>query len=191
MKRKPPEERRARMEFYNTLTDKQLAQLPDSELEFLSVSASLRLPSDRQKILQRKMEAKLRKLRVVRREWKLEIETVIKSLSDGDLDLHRAEIEMYLATGISVDKLRDMHGPEFIAYAKAELKRRQPKPDQDTARKSRGLQLWNDGHKWSDVAEQLDGTPEYWRSVQQEIRRYATAKKLFIREGTPGAKRLT
>lgn len=62
---------------------------------------------------------------------------------------------------------------------------------EESARKRRGLQLWNDGDKWTDVAEQLDGTPEFWRSVQQEIRRFAKSNNLPIRTGKSGAKRLS
>jgi hypothetical protein len=66
------------------------------------------------------------------------------------------------------------------------------KPDTaEDARKRRALELWNSGASWADVAEAVDGTPEFWKAVQAEVRRYAQANNLPMRKGSPGAKRLT
>jgi len=87
--------------------------------------------------------------------------------------------------------------PEAIAAARVELRlialgESVAKPDTaEDARKRRALELWNRGDKWTDVAEAVDGTPEFWRPLQQEIRRFAAANNLPMRKGSPGAKRLT
>jgi hypothetical protein len=96
--------------------------------------------------------------------------------------------------------LLDAHGDSVYAAikaARAELRAieltegiRKP-PSAEEAKKQRALELWNNGMKWTDVAEAVDGTPEYWRPLQQEIRRFAAANNLPMRKGTPGAKRLT
>lgn len=63
--------------------------------------------------------------------------------------------------------------------------------DADIQRKQLGLKLWNEGLAWAVVAEKLDGTPENWKAVKEEIRRFARNNKLEIRLGKPGAKRQT
>ncbi len=57
--------------------------------------------------------------------------------------------------------------------------------DTETARKRRGLQLWNDGKMtWADIAEQLGAPRSERRAVAAEIRRFADKNKLFIRKDT-------
>jgi hypothetical protein len=58
----------------------------------------------------------------------------------------------------------------------------------DDERRQRGLELWNSGTSWPDVAEVVYGDRENWKTIQTRIRRYAKDNKLRIREGKPGAK---
>jgi len=124
-KRQVPEGRRERMAYYNTLTAKQLARLPDPEIGYLSAAAYSRLPADR--IEQYEQTHKpWEKAVAIYQQYQQELDAIVMAFADGELDYHRLEIELYRATGISVDRLLDLHVPDFWAYARAELNRRNP-----------------------------------------------------------------
>jgi hypothetical protein len=62
--------------------------------------------------------------------------------------------------------------------------------DPDYRRKKRGLELWNSGYRWPEVAEDLDKDRTLWRPVAEEIKRFAKSNKLWIRIGKGGSPKL-
>lgn len=60
--------------------------------------------------------------------------------------------------------------------------------DAELSRKQLGLQLWNDGSSWAEVAEALGDDKKAAGAVGAEIRRYAKDNRLEIRTSVPGRK---
>jgi hypothetical protein len=113
------------MAYYSTLTHKQLAKLPDSEIGYLSAAAYSRLPADRIERYEQTNKP-WEKALAIHQQYQQELDAIVMAFADGELDYHRLEIELYRATGISVDRLLELRVPDFWAYARAELNRRNP-----------------------------------------------------------------
>jgi hypothetical protein len=62
--------------------------------------------------------------------------------------------------------------------------------DPDYRRKKRGLELWNSGKTWKQVAVDLDNDPFQTDAIKLEIKRFAAKYNLPIRTGKPGSPKL-
>jgi hypothetical protein len=62
-------------------------------------------------------------------------------------------------------------------------------PNDEEARRQKGLELWNSGKSWAEVATTLDGTPETKNAVKREITRFAKSREFLLRKGQAGAKK--
>lgn len=98
--------------------------------------------------------------------------------------LHRGELQHLVAPACAE--------LELLALATArELERAALPRDAEATRKQKGIDAWNGGETWREVAELLGCDGDDWRAVKEEIRRFARATNQQLRKGKPGSPRLT
>lgn len=175
-----------------TKRKKSLLDVPMSEMQ-RRLEAGEKLTSADKLRLQEMHEKDKALIALIKESFRKRVEPIAPWFDNSSYSLARLCALLSLKfPGEPLDCWMDMPQQQLFGYIDALAIAMAQKPNTDpvlTARRQRGLELWNSGASWSDVAEALDDTPETKKAVTEEIKRYAKANNLFIRKSSPGAKR--